>query len=286
MMCDDFCIFILSYDRPERVKTIWALEKHGYSGDYYIVIDHKSDLQPYKKEHGEDRVVYLDKDDALPELDRGDNFNHRNCNVYARQQLWGVADDLGYDYFLVLDDDYRNFEYRFDESFDYIHGYSYPKNIDRYIKAAIQYLNKAGLDTLAMAQGGDFISGDKANLAQKIQTKRKAMNTFLCKTDRPFDYRGTLNEDVNTYVRAQQLGKTFLTINFMSVNQENTQQEEGGLTDIYLDTGTYVKSFYTILYAPSCTSLFRLNGRLNDRIHHRVEWRNAVPKIVPESIKN
>lgn len=285
-MRDNFCIFILSYDRPERVKTIETLEKHGYTGDWFIVIDHEDDLGPYKRQHGEKHVVYLDKDDALPELDRGDNFDRRNCNVYARQQLWDVAADLGYDYFLVLDDDYCHFQYRFTESFDYHSSYEYLGDFDSYVNAAIQYLEDANLDTVAMAQGGDFIGGKEASMAQKVQAKRKAMNTFLCKTDRPFAYRGTINEDVNTYVRAQQLGKTFLTVNFVSVDQEDTQQEDGGLTDIYLDVGTYVKSFYTILYAPSCTSLMRLHDRADDRVHHRVSWRNAVPKIVPESCKN
>lgn len=285
-MRDDFCVFILSYDRPNRVKTVETLEKHGYTGDWYIVIDHEDDIGSYEREHGSDRVVYLNKDDALPELDRGDNFNRRNCNVYARQQLWDVADNLGYDYFLVLDDDYYHFQYRFTESFDYHPSYEYLDNFDEYVDAAIEYLEDAGLDTVAMAQGGDFIGGKEASMAQKVQAKRKAMNTFLCKTDREFDFRGTINEDVNTYVRAQQLGNVFLTINFVSVDQEDTQQEEGGLTDIYLDVGTYVKSFYTILYAPSCTSLMQLHDRADDRIHHRISWRNAVPKIVPESARN
>jgi hypothetical protein len=112
------------------------------------------------------------------------------------------------------------------------------------------------------------------------------MNTFLCRADKPSDFRGTINEDVNTHVRAQQLGKLFLTTNALSVDQEDTQQEEGGLTDIYLDEGTYIKSFYTILYAPSCTTLGDLHDRADPRIHHKISWRNAVPKIVPESTKN
>ena len=285
-MRDDFCIFIISYDRPGRIPTLSALDKHGYTGDYYIVVDHEGDIGPYEREHGENRVVYLDKDGALPELDRGDNFDRRNCNVYARQQLWDLADDLGYDYFMVLDDDYQHFQYRFTEDRDYHPSYEYLDDFDQYIEAAIEYLDTAGLDTVAMAQGGDFIGGKESSLAQQIQAKRKAMNTFLCKTDRPFNFRGTINEDVNTYVRAAQYGKLFLTVNFVSVDQEDTQQEEGGLTDIYLDQGTYVKSFYTILYAPSCTSLMNLQDRSGGRIHHRVEWRNAVPKIVPESTKN
>jgi len=283
-MRDDFCVFILSYDRPGRVPTIGALERYGYTGDWYIVIDHEADVEPYAREHGEECVIYLDKDGALPELDRGDNFDRRDCNVYARQQMWELAEDLGYEYFLVLDDDYTNIQYRFNEQFEY--DPEVMRDFDDYIDSSIEFLEDAGLDTLCMAQGGDFIGGSGSQLAEAVQTKRKAMNSFLCKTDRPFDFRGTINEDVNTYVRAAQLGKLFLTVNVASIEQETTQQEEGGLTGIYLDQGTYVKSFYTILFAPSCASLTKLHDRAAERIHHRVEWRNAVPKVVPESTKN
>lgn len=286
-MRDDFCIFIISYDRADNVPTIETLERHGYTGDWYIVVDHQEDIEPYEREHGEDNVIYIDKDDALPELDRGDNFNHRNCNVYARQQMWDLAESLGYDYFLVLDDDYTTFEFRFGGNYQY--GLrDRVEDLDRIIDASIEYLDKAGLDTLCTAQGGDWIGGINAGIAHdgRVGTKRKAMNSFLCKTDRPFDFRGTINEDVNTYVRAAQLGKIFLTYNIVSLEQERTQQNEGGLTDIYQAEGTYVKSFYTILYSPSSVSLTKMGAEADDRIHHRVDWNKSVPKIVPESCKN
>ena len=283
-MTDDFCIFILSHKRPNAVKTINTIERHGYEGDWYIVIDHEDGLEEYEEIHGEDRVIYLDKDGALPGLDRGENFDIRGTPLYTRYQLWGLADELGYDYFMMLDDDYEYFQYRFDQHFNY--ASEKVENLNKYIDNAIEYLDKAGLDTLTMAQGGDFIGGDESSMAQKVQTSRKAMNTFLCRTDAKFDFRGVLNDDVNTYIRAAQYGKLFLTVNFISVDQEQTQQDDGGLTDTYLEQGTYNKSFYTILYSPSCTSLSKLHDRADSRVHHRISWRNAVPKIVPESAKN
>lgn len=282
-MRDDFCIFILSHKRPGDVPTLNTIQRHGYTGDWYIVIDHEDGIGPYEQEYGEENVIYLDKDDALPGLDRGDNFNHRGTPLYTRYQIWDLADDLGYDYFLMLDDDYEYFQYRYNEAFEY--DCQKVENLNKYIDYAIEFLDRADLDTLCMAQGGDFIGGDQSSLAQAVQTRRKAMNTFLCRTDRKFDFRGVLNDDVNTYIRAAQYGKLFLTANCVSVDQEQTQQDDGGLKDLYLDEGTYVKSFYTILYSPSCTSLQELHDRADSRIHHRVNWRNAVPKIVPESAK-
>jgi len=286
-MRDDFCVFILSYNRPQNVPTVAALEEYGYTGDWYILIDHDDDIEPYTNEWGEENVIVLDKDDALPELDRGDNMNRRDCNVYARYQSFDVAQELGYDYFALFDDDYDRFRYRWNENGEY-DGTIQVEDVDTMFEHLITYLEEANLHSIATSQGGDWIGGEEAHIANnngEITAKRKVMNTFVCKADRPFEFRGTINEDVNTYVRAAQLGKLFLTPNLISINQEETQQEDGGLTDIYLDQGTYMKSFYTILYSPSSVELNKM-GDTNYRIHHHIDWNASVPKIVPEDTKD
>lgn len=280
-MRDDFCILILSYNRAGNIPTITTLERHGYTGDWYIVIDNEEDIEPYSAEYG-DKVIYFDKDDTQPELDRGDNFDHRHAVVYARHQSFDIAKDLGVDYFMVLDDDYTNFERRFNADWEYE-----PKtlgSIEPFIEEAITYMERADIDAMATAQGGDFIGGKDSGFAQYITAKRKVMNTWICRTDKPFRFFGTINEDVNVYARSQQLGKVFMTPNIVTVNQAETQQQDGGLTEIYLAEGTYVKSFYSILYSPSCVDLIRM-GDKHYRIHHRLSWRNAVPKIVAERFK-
>lgn len=282
-MRDDVCVFIISHNRAGDVATADSLDRYNYTGDWYIVIDDEDDVGPYTDEYDEETVIYLENEGALPETDRGDNFEKHDTPLYTRNQLWDLADDLGYEYFLVLDDDYTNIQYRFDEAFEY--NPEVTRDFDAYIEPAVEFLESAEIDTLCIAQGGDFIGGDESQMAQAVQTKRKAMNSFLCKTDRPFKFRGTMNDDVNTYLRAAQYGKLFLTANVMSIEQGSTQQNEGGITDLYRAEGTYMKSFYTILYAPSCTSLTKLAGRSAERIHHSISWHNAVPKIVPESAK-
>jgi hypothetical protein len=42
-----------------------------------------------------------------------------------------------------------------------------------------------------------------------------------------------------------------------------------------------VKSFYTVMAAPSCTTI-GLFGRIHQRLHHKIDWRKAVPLIIPE----
>lgn len=60
-----------------------------------------------------------------------------------------------------------------------------------------------------------------------------------------------------------------------------SQTAAGGMTGLYLESGTYVKSFFTVIAAPSCVRIGSM-GRYARRLHHRISWRHAVPQILSE----
>ena len=70
----------------------------------------------------------------------------------------------------------------------------------------------------------------------------------------------------------------------VSLKQKNTQTTKGGMTDEYLDNGTYIKSFYSVMTSPSFVKIYGMETN-NTRIHHRVDWNNAVPKIISSKYK-
>lgn len=284
-MRDDFAIFIISAGRAGNVKTIKTLEKYGYTGDWHILIDREEDIEPYESAYGTDRVIYFDKDDIVDEIDRADNLNRRDVNVYARNKVFDIAREMGYTWFAQFDDDYTQFESRWNNTGEF--GRYSVDDLDKIFSIMIDYADTANLDSIATAQGGDFIGGEKAHICNNdgdITAKQKVMNTFICNSEQPFEFVGTINEDVNTYIRKAQLGKKFLTPNIIAVEQELTQQQEGGLTDAYLDWGTYTKSFYTILYSPSSVELNKM-GVTNQRIHHHIDWSESIPKIISDEYK-
>jgi hypothetical protein len=102
--------------------------------------------------------------------------------------------------------------------------------------------------------------------------------------DKPVQFIGRSNEDVNCYITYQHRGAVFLTLYQLSLNQKITQSNAGGMTELYLDQGTYVKSFYSVMYHPSATKI-SLMGRYDMRIHHKINWENTAPKIIPQSCK-
>lgn len=277
-MRDDFAVFILSHGRSDRVHTLKPLRKGGYTGRWYIIIDDEDDqAEDYKQRYG-DHVYQFSKSAYDGAFDIMDMHNDRRVVVYARNACFEIAKQLGVKKFLVLDDDYNAFMFRWSEGKGLKHAMC--QNLDELFAAMVNFLDVSGALSIAFAQGGDFIGGlDGGTYKKKIL--RKVMNTWFCDVDKPFEIIGRINEDTNTYVFLGTQGKLFFTITDVMVNQLQTQSNAGGLTDIYIDRGTYVKSFYTVMCAPSCVKIAAM-GDKHYRIHHKINWACCTPMIVNE----
>lgn len=281
-MLDNFAVFILTHGRPNKIVTYDTLRRQGYTGPVYIIIDNEDKTaDEYRKRFG-DQVIMFDKAAIAKTFDVGDNFlNHRGV-VYARNASFEIAKGLGLDTFLVLDDDYTAFVYKFDKNM--ISGEWRVKSLDDLFGIALEYYQSIPVATLALCQNGDNLGGKKSSNLKKAWIKRKAMNTFFCSTNRPFQFVGRINEDTNTYVTHGNKGLLFFTFFNASIIQNTTQQKAGGLTEFYLDIGTYVKTFYTVMYTPSCVKV-RVMGDTFKRLHHSITWDHAVPCIVSEDLR-
>jgi YHS domain-containing protein len=279
----NFATFILTYGRAEKVYTYETLKKQNYTGNiYFVCSEDDKELFRYKELYKE-KVMSFKKTDYKSTFDIGDNFNDDKVVVYARNAVFDIAKKLGYEYFLVLDDDYTELRYTRNENQEYLTKSKKLKNLDIIFDILLEYYKKTNVKALCIAQGGDFIGGENSRVFINKLT-RKAMNFFICSTNRPFKFVGRINEDVNTYVRQGAQGDIFQTICDLRLEQLDTQSNTGGLTEFYLSKGTYVKSFYTVLFSPSCINI-NLMGNKNKRLHHRVKWNNAVPKIIEEKYK-
>lgn len=278
----EYVVFILSYGRAEKVYTYQTLIKQGYTGEIYLICsDDDKNLNDYKKQF--QNVYVFSKDDYVNTFDIADNFDDKRVVVYARNAVFDIAKELGYKYFIVLDDDYKTFRYTVDNNYNYLTKQRLCKDLDFQFNALLKYYKSIKAKTLCIAQDGDFIGGAGCSVFQK-KLSRKAMNFFVCSTERRFQFIGRINEDVNTYVHFGSKGDLFLTICELRLNQLQTQQNTGGLTEFYLDGGTYVKSFYTLIFNPSSVKV-SLVGTIHPRLHHRINWNNTVPRIIQETYK-
>lgn len=278
-MRDDFCALILTHGRPDRVDTLRALERCGYTGKVYLVVDDEDKTRVQYLERYGDRVLTFSKVDIAARFDECDNFGDRRSIFYARNASFELAEQVGCRYFIQLDDDYTGFYSRFNGEAQY--GGWAVKSLDEMLLELLAYFEAIPAASICVSQGGDHMGGGHGLFRDEIYPLRKAMNTFICDTQRPFRFSGRINEDVNTYTAGGRRGELFLTIPSVQVNQRQTQANSGGMTELYRDNGTYVKSFYSVINAPSCVKISEF-GSAHRRIHHRINWETTSAKIVHE----
>ena len=284
-MRDDFCAFILTHGRPDRVVTYNTLMRAGYTGKVFIVIDDEDKTADQYRATFGDKVLQFCKADYAAKLDEGDNTGRRISTIYARAAMFDLAPQVGCRYFIQLDDDYTDFSIRFNSKGD---GCRLKvTHIDDALLAMLDFLIATPSITICMGQTGELIGGTDQTGGNTRKLRRKAMNSFICDAERPWVMIGRMNEDVTTYVVGGRRGELYFTALQILLTQIQTQANAGGMSDLYLDTGTYIKSFYTVMYAPSCVKI----GTLGDfrsphyRIHHKINWHHCAPKILREEWK-
>lgn len=282
-MRKDFVVFIITNGRPDKVYTYQSLRKSGYTGPVYLVIDDEDPHGPAYRERYGHQVVTFCKREWAARSDTGDNFPEMRSILFGRNACFEFAKQFGYRYFMQLDDDYTGFFYQRTAQLAFTFK-PIKQRLDDVFEALVTYFAASPFHSIAMSQGGDYIGG-KDNLgAQTVLGKRKAMNSFICDVERPFQFVGRFNEDVNAYTSAQRRGVLFLTIMQVGLRQKQTQKTAGGLTELYLQYGTYVKSFYSVMYAPSGAKIRELTTT-HRRIHHGVSYNAIAPLILPEHVR-
>ena len=280
----NYAVFILSHGRPDNVITYKTLRNSGYTGKIYLIVDDGDKrLAEYKSTY-KDQVIVFSKADYAGKFDIMDNFDGDKVIVFARNACYDIARKLGLDYFFEYEDDYTSFLHRYIK--DGKLRSAPVRNLDGVLGAMIDCLEATGSSTIAFAQGGDLIGG--AGSFQNNLYKRKAMNSFVFKVSQdPSDdvlFIGRMNDDVNTYLTLGKTGSLFFQISNVNLVQLTTQTNSGGNTEVYKEFGTYVKSFYSVMAAPSCCKIDMM-GTTHKRLHHKINWGKAVPKILDEKYR-
>ena len=278
----DYCVFILTHGRADKVHTEKTLRRQGYTGEIFIVIDDEDTQADKYKELFGDKVLTFCKKEVAKNIDEVGNFEDRRAVVYARNVCFKLAKDLGYEYFIEADDDYTSFTDRFDSQGNF--GEWLMKSLDDKFDSLLKFYKRTNCVGLAMSQSGDFIGGQNGAFGKVRTLKRKAMNLIICSTSRPFQFKGRINEDVNAYVGLGNTGNLFFSVTQLCLHQKETQSSAGGMTELYQAYGTYVKSFYSVIIAPYCVKVTMM-GMTHKHLHHKIKWDNAVPKILSEEIK-
>lgn len=280
---DKFVVVVLCHCRPTKTTTVTTLRNFGYTGKIILLLDNEDPtINQYQELFSDEIIEIFSKDEMLLQTDTMTNERNKNCAVYARNACFFVAKKNGFDYFCQMDDDYTTIPYRY-----IINTTLYRENdvnLNLVFKYYLEFMDSSEkIGAVAFAEPGDFVGGVCSNLNKRMYLN-KCMGSWICFVNRPLKFSGVMNDDVNCYSLYGSRGMLFYTFNFIMIDTPPTQSVSGGMTDIYLQFGTYTKTFYTILCCPSFVKLDIFGGK-QYRIHHKFKWENAVPKLISGDFK-
>lgn len=272
-------IYIISKGRPQ-CKTAETLQNINYEGDWFIVCGNNDETLPeYIKKWGEDKVLVFDWYEEIKKTDVMDNFGFEKMPSGAapvRNAVFDFSRARGERRHWQMDDDFFNFSLVNVEMTN-------NKRIDghllhKWLKRIAQYAENAKLSNIGIALREEVYPSDAKTFTQRVYGTHNMSNDPEI-TPR---WKGRFNDDTIHGITVHRLGKgKEMNLKFISVDTPNTQQDDGGLTEMYKELGTVRKTAYLILIAPNATKLVIHKGRY----HHRVDWSKLVVKTISEKWK-
>jgi len=279
---EKFAVFILSNGRPNSQITLEVLLKNGYTGKWFIVVDDLDEtINEYIENYGKNRIIIFDKLKEYKITDTmsiGNNPNILKSVLYARNFVQRYAQQNGYKFYFMSDDDMTEVRYRYKDG-KALRGKSVT-NFDGVIKHYIDFLKSSEhIYSLGFARGSAFIGGLSGWKDKKFSYGVYA-NAFM-KAKNNTKFYGIITEDLNASVTDIKVGKLHLSPVIMHLLTREKSKFEGGMTPIY-EEGLYQTMFYGVMANPDVCSI---NLNKNNKLILRTNWRNVVPKVLSENIK-
>lgn len=276
-MRKDFAIFILSHGRAKDIATAKAIQKAGYTGDWFVIVD---DLDEQKEEYIEqygEKVIVFDKKMIAERTDTITNTGDLRAPVFARNYCYDIAVARGYKFFGEFDDDLQSFMFRYNDG-----GHLKSKaitNFDEVIEAMLEYQEAANITSLGIACGGGMIGGVNGKFSQKIL--RSIHQSFILRTDMPIEFKGLLNEDGIATEWCNSTGRLAFELCTICQSCPARSTNAGGLNELYKANDEYIRAFYLIIAFPNNLKILERKGTITVRRNTDT----AIPKIINERWK-
>ena len=274
-----FAIFILTNGRPNHQYTLEFLRK-SFNGDVFLLCDNEdSTLKDYQKNYG-DKVLVFDKNEWVSKSDPMDNFQSKKSVLYARNAVFEIAKDMGYDYFAMVDDDVTGLSFRYEKDGKLV---GKPvKDFDKVSSSILEAMDNTGTDFFSFGLDKIYIGG-LANGQYQKKIIDKVYCFVFCKTEQQHFYKGIMNEDEIHNILSMSVGTLVKTTTLIQIQTKPIGRDSvGGNAETYNENGyySYVRNFYPIIAFPVLQLKSGKKGFTFgcDRAYYTVQ-------VLPESLK-
>ena len=271
-------IFIPSYHRPTNVKTAKYFVKKGYNSKkiHVFIDDETDDIDVYKKEMAK-LNCHLHIFNMKQARDRYD-FVHRQSKSrrsagQCRNMFYDIAKKLNIDFYLVIDDDTRVYEVK--PFAIYTRGAEL-EDLVKVFMGVKEFMQRQKIGLFGLSQTGDMFSVPDYKIF-----RNKVMNTTFVNTK--YIYRGERaiqDNDTSQFVGIMNEGLfTGSVATGLTLNQEQSATQKGGLTELYNENKLLNKSLVIPIQFPSLCYAER-QKKNGGRLHHKILHRYLMPKII------
>ena len=280
----DFAIFIISHNRADTITTVDAIQKHNYTGKWYIVLDDlDKSVADYRERFGEDKILVFDKMKFVAQTDTGMSEPLINFAVFARNAVEQFAKDLGYRFFGVFDDDILRFRHRYVDN-----GKLLSVSVVDLDAIVSVYLDLVSLDNIACVSFGTAVSyaGGKESYERfSAASRRMCFQAMLRDITKPVDWRLNMYEDLITPLDNRTTNLVWLQlleVEFDVVSGIGQGKVKGGNSDVYNTYNAFKQVMFPVLTAPDCNYVIVKNSRFRTKTKSS-EY--VFPKIISERYK-
>lgn len=271
--------FIISYHRPQQMKTLTWLRRINYPmKNVHVVIDDEGgDEEQYRKtcaDYGCELHVF-----EMKEARRRFDFIHRKSKGrraagLARNAIYDIAFSLGIRRWVITDDDTSRYSVKYPAMKERACSEDEFKSV---LMMVFDMMDRKHIGFFGLPQSGDFIGGVKC--AKWFIWK--VMNTTF--VDARYVYkpeRGVQDNDTSAFVGIMNEGYFTASLGYgVSLHQTASATQAGGLTDNYRENKLLNKSLICPIQFPSAiyANYQRKNG---GRLHHTIEHKYLMPCVL------
>lgn len=255
-MLENFAVFIITYKRPDTQLTYDTLNKCGYTGKVYFVVDNTDDtIQRYIDNYGADNIIVFDKNYYI-NSDRYDNCINSgifSSAVYARRAVEDIAVAKKIQYFAVIDDDIKNFVIRYPicGKLKAVPIYDFDLILSSYVE-----LLKLGIACVGFGNARSYFGGINAFTQERLCDRILITNCYIRNSDVAVDWTSWTLEDDITVFQSSKSGNLWLSIPYVQqvpAPFNDVVSGVGGNIDLYKLISRYKIYFSEILHFPSMT---------------------------------
>lgn len=265
-MRTDFAIFILTHGRPDRQLTYETLQREGYTGKVYLVVDDLDTTAPqYMCQY--DNVILFDKMKYVDKTDCGLSEPKINFAVFARNAIEDIAKEMGYKFFGMFDDDVKKLRFRYEEN-NHLMSVEV-MNLDKVIDAVLEYMEECCISTTSFSPVPAFIGGLN-RFEQRTLDSGKLRECFnVIFRNSSFDVHWGLNmhEDRITSMISGLQGQIWQMLLFIQMDLgELFGKSDGGNSSVYRSMDKFQQVFFPTLVFPNSIYVSYYNQHFTPRV--------------------